>query len=173
MASTGSGVEIERKFLVVEPPKELERCETSDIRQGYLVIGDDGAEVRLRERGDEMTLTVKRGTGQVRAEEEVELDPGAFKRLWPLTDGRRLEKRRHLVPHEGLTIEIDVYAGELSGLVIAEVEFPNEAAADGFEPPTWLDRELTDDPRFSSQRLAAEGKPSDISARDSASDPLP
>src|SRR5436305_15093421 len=97
MGSTGSGVEIERKFLVVEPPEKLERCEASDIRQGYLVIADDGTEVRLRERDGEMILTVKRGTGRVRSEAAVDLDPAASKRLWRLTDGRRLETRRHPV----------------------------------------------------------------------------
>ena len=97
----------------------------------------------------------------MRAEEGVELDPDAFNRLWRLTEGRRLEKRRHLVPHGELTIEVDVYAGELTGLVLAEVEFPDEDAAGEFEPPAWLGRELTGDSRFASQRLAAEGKPRD------------
>jgi CYTH domain-containing protein len=161
VASAGTGIEIERKFLVTEPPPELERCEASDIRQGYVVIAEDGSEVRVRERRGEMTLTVKRGRGRVRAEEEIELDPDAFERLWRLTEGRRLEKRRHEVEHEDLTVEVDVYAGELEGLVLAEVEFPSEDAADEFEPPRWLGRELTGDPRFSSQRLALEGKPPD------------
>jgi hypothetical protein len=45
--------------------------------------------------------------------------------------------------------------------MLAEVEFPSEQAADEFEPPAWLGRELTDDARFSSHRLALEGKPQD------------
>jgi CYTH domain-containing protein len=45
--------------------------------------------------------------------------------------------------------------------MLAEVEFPSEQAADEFEPPVWLGRELTDDARFSSHQLALEGKPQD------------
>jgi adenylate cyclase len=154
------GVEIERKFLVAEPPDDLDRCEASDIRQGYLSVGEDRTEVRLRERDSEATLTVKQGRGRTRAEEEIELDADAFRRLWRMTEGCRLEKRRHLVPAgSGLTIELDIYTGHLAGLMLAEVEFSSEAAADDFEPPPWLGRELTDDPRYSSQRLAVEGKP--------------
>ena len=120
--------------------------------------------MRVRERDGETTLTVKQGAGRVRAEEEIELDRQSFERLWPLTEGQRVEKCRHRVDHDDLTIEVDVYGGELEGLVIAEVEFANEDAADGFEPPTWLGRELTDDSRFSTQRLALEGKPRDVEA---------
>lgn len=154
------GLEIERKFLVRDRPRELERSVATQIRQGYLAIGED-SEVRVRERDGKMTLTVKRGDGRTRAEEEIELDADAFERLWPLTDGRRLVKRRHEVPYAGLTVEVDVYAGALDGLMLAEVEFPSEQAADEFEPPAWLGRELTDDARFSSHRLALEGKPQD------------
>jgi CYTH domain-containing protein len=154
------GVEIERKFLVAEPPRGLDRCEASAIRQGYLAVGEDRTEVRLRERDAAATLTVKQGRGRRRAEEEIELDPDAFRRLWRLTEGCRLEKTRHLVPAApDLTIELDVYAGHLEGLMLAEIEFPSEAAADDFEPPPWLGRELTDDVRYSSQRLAVDGKP--------------
>jgi CYTH domain-containing protein len=153
------GVEIERKFLVGEAPEGFERCEASDIRQGYLAVADEGAEVRVRERDGDATLTVKRGEGMVHDEEEIEIGADEFRRLWRLTDGRRVEKRRHLVPHGDLTIEVDVYAGDLDGLVIAEVEFPSEDAAEEFEPPDWLGRELTGDPRFRTQRLAVDGKP--------------
>ena len=159
MPAAHTGVEIERKFLVDEPPAELASVKASDIRQGYLVIAEDGDEVRVRERGSELTLTVKQGSGRVRAEEEVELDRDSFDRLWKLTDGRRLEKRRHEFKHDGVTIEVDVYAGDLDGLVIAEVEFESEREAERFEPPHWLGRELTGDPRFATQRLAIDGDP--------------
>jgi|SRR5215211_7761303 len=155
-----SGVEIERKFVVDEAPEELEPNGSSHIRQGYLAIGEDGAEVRLRDRDGERTLTAKQGRGRVRAEEEIELDEDAFERLWPLTEGARLEKRRHLIPADAdLTIEIDVYANDLEGLVIAEIEFPSEDAAAGFRGPDWLGAEVTDDPRFKAQALAARGPP--------------
>jgi adenylate cyclase len=55
--------------------------------------------------------------------------------------------------------EIDEYAGALDGLVVAEVEFPDEEAAHGFEPPAWFGRELTDDWRYANRSLASDGMP--------------
>jgi CYTH domain-containing protein len=93
-------------------------------------------------------------------EEELEIEPGRFDRLWPLTEGRRIEKRRYEIPSEaGWTIELDVYAGALGGLVVAEVEFPSEQEAAAFAPPEWIGREVTDDPRYKNRRLACEGAP--------------
>jgi adenylate cyclase len=152
--------EIERKFLVRELPAEIERRPPTDIRQGYVAIEPDGTEVRVRRRGDRAELTVKRGSGRTRAEHEVELDDDAFARLWPLTEGRRIEKTRYVLPLDpGLTLELDVYAGGLAGLATAEVEFASEADADAFDPPEWLGREVTDDPRYKNQSLATAGLP--------------
>jgi adenylate cyclase len=153
-------VEIERKFLVGELPPGVERSGSSRIEQGYLAIAEDGTEVRVRRRDGAAVLTVKSGGGRTRLEEEIEIDAERFARLWPLTEGRRVEKTRHLIPAgPGLTIELDVYSGALAGLNVAEVEFGSEDAADGFEPPEWFGPEVTDDARFKNQRLACEGAP--------------
>jgi adenylate cyclase len=103
---------------------------------------------------------VKSGSGRVRVEEEIEIEPERFERLWPLTEGRRIEKRRfEIAAGGGLTIELDVYAGDLAGLKVAEVEFPSSGDADAFTPPPWFGREVTDDPRYKNQRLACAGAP--------------
>jgi adenylate cyclase len=152
--------EIERKFLVDDVPADLADFPCSQIRQGYLAVDGDGTEVRLRSRDGGAVLTVKQGAGRTRAEEELELRAEAFERLWPLTEGRRVEKRRYDVPaHDDLTIEVDVYEGRLHGLVVAEVEFPDERRADAFEAPDWFGREVTDDARFKNQSLARAGRP--------------
>ena len=153
-------MEIERKFLVAAPPGDLDRHPASAIEQGYLAIEPGGVEVRVRRRAGKAVLTAKAGTGRTRAEEEVAIDAGAFERLWPLTEGRRVEKVRHLIPAEnGLTIELDVYGGDLAGLVVAEVEFPDEAAADAFVAPAWMGADVTDDERYKNHRLAVDGRP--------------
>jgi adenylate cyclase len=155
------GIEIERKFLVPEAPGDLDRHPSTAIEQGYLAIADDGTEVRIRRRDGSATLTVKGGGGRSRIEEELEIDDERFESLWPLTEGRRIEKTRYEIPAgDGLTIELDVYGGALDGLVVAEVEFDSEDDADAFAGPEWLDREVTDDRRYKNQRLACDGLPS-------------
>src|SRR4051795_11835505 len=180
-------MEIERKFLVDAPPGDLDRHPSSAIEQGYLAIEPGGVEVRVRRRGGTTVLTAKAGTGRTRAEEEVAIDADAFERLWPLTAGRRVEKVRHLIPLDGdLTLELDVYGGDLAGpvvadgeftlgldvyggdlagLVVAEVEFPDEATADAFAPPAWLGADVTDDERYKNHRLAVDGRPRPTSVR--------
>jgi adenylate cyclase len=150
-------MEVERKFRLQSPP-DLSGSEADPIEQGYLAVGADG-EVRLRRKGEQTLLTVKRGAGLSRGEAEVEISPEQFEALWPLTEGRRLRKRRHVLPEGGLEIEVDVYEGELDGLIVAEVEFDSEDLARTFEPPAWLGDEVTGDERFLNENLAVNGSP--------------
>lgn len=152
------GAEIERKFLVDRFPDGLEDHPSAEIEQGYLAITDE-VEVRVRHYGEQAFLTVKSTGARVRIEEEIEIDPGRFAVLWPLTGERRIEKRRYRIPLGNLTIELDDYHGRLSGLVIAEVEFESPDAAADFVPPDWLGSEVTDDPRYKNLRLALDGLP--------------
>jgi adenylate cyclase len=153
-------VEIERKFRLHREPEWLGHCRSTRIEQGYLAIEDGrGAEVRLRRRAGETLLTVKRGSGLTRTEEEIELGSEQFEALWPLTEGRRVEKVRHLVPVESGEVEVDVFDGELAGMITAEMEFDSEAASDAFEPPDWLGIEVTGDERYANETLATRGLP--------------
>jgi CYTH domain-containing protein/CHAD domain-containing protein len=152
-------MEIERKFLVREPRPDLGGCASDRIEQGYVALDGDAVEVRVRRRGGRATLTVKQGSGLARLEEEIALGRARFERLWELTDGRRLEKVRHLVPVDGATVELDVYGGELAGLLVAEVEFDSERDSDAFRPPDWLGAEVTGDERYANRTLACEGWP--------------
>jgi adenylate cyclase len=151
-------MEVERKFLVSDPP-DLDEDTAEEIDQGYLAIGPEEEEVRLRRKGGKLFLTAKRGSGLTRDEAEAELDRDDFEQLWPLTEGKRLHKRRYVIPAGDRTIELDVYSGDLEGLVVAEVEFPSEKAAGSFDPPDWLGREVTGDPAYLNETLATRGRP--------------
>jgi CYTH domain-containing protein len=151
-------MEIERKFLVASVPAGA--FESSRIRQGYVAIAPDGAEVRVRDRDGECSLTVKHGAGVVREEHETVISAELFDALWSVTEGRRVEKRRLLVPLEvGLVAEVDVFEGALSGLVVAEVEFPTLQDAERFAPPAWFGREVSEDARYKNQSLALRAGP--------------
>lgn len=145
-------MEIERKFLVEGPLPPLRPAEA--IRQGYLSLGADGEEVRLRDRAGRASLTVKRGLGMVRAEHEIEISPSQFEALWSATEGRRLKKQRHQLGLNGRMAEVDVYEGRLNGLVVVEVEFDSVAEAEAFAPPQWFGAEVTDDTRYKNRQLA-------------------
>ncbi len=152
--------EIERKFVVVDVPAATVLGAGVRIRQGYLAEEGD-VEVRVRIAGDRATLTVKAGRGLVRAEVECVVTSAEAEALWPYTEGRRIDKVRHRVALGDAVAEVDVYGGALGGLVVAEVEFTNEGASAGFEPPSWFGREVTGVRSWSNAALARNGRPDD------------
>jgi CYTH domain-containing protein len=158
-ALVGQGQEIERKFLLTGLPS-LDGAEGPvEIEQGYLP-GERLIERLRRIRSDagvELVRTVKEGSGLTRLEIEEDVAPDVFARFWPLTDGRRLRKRRYRVPEGQLTWEIDEFLDR--DLVLAEVELPEEGTE--VPIPGWLqphvDREVTEDSAYTNFRLASAG----------------
>lgn len=145
--------EIERKFLVRGPVPEGLPFEP--IRQGYITAASDTAEVRLRQKGEACFLTVKSGGGLVRDEYEIAIGKPEFETLWPLTEGRRVEKTRYTGRRaDGLEFELDVFEGHLAPLMLVEVEFPSEAAARAFIPPDWFGEDVTEDKSYRNSALA-------------------
>jgi adenylate cyclase len=152
--------EIERKWLVDDPPHDLTQHPSQQIDQGYLAIDRDGTEVRVRRSDGVTVMTIKQGGGRTRAEEEFAIPADRFERLWPLTANRRVQKRRYRIPGpDGLTFELDDYGGDHQGLVVVETEFPDERSAESFSTPAWFGREVTDDPRYKNQNLAQSHGP--------------
>lgn len=156
--------EIELKFLIDldELPKEIDlnSVGSSHLRQGYLAIGADGSETRVRSFDDErFELTIKSPGMVERNEQTSKITKEMFEGLWAQTDGRRVTKTRYYIPHDVLTIELDIYEGHLEGLVTAEVEFdgrPTEAMvrATTFEPPKWFGENISKDSRYKNHSLA-------------------
>ncbi len=124
-----STIERERKFLIDTIPADLDLADRTEMRQGYLAVGQ--ASVRVRDAGPKgYTLTVKAGGGAERTELEWAIDREQFDAAWPHTEGRRVVKVRHRIPLGEHVIELDVFRDSLDGLVFAEVEFDSSAALD-------------------------------------------
>jgi CYTH domain-containing protein len=135
-ARASSGVEIERKYLLRGMPPQMPPAVVKEIVQGYLP-GTRLVERVRRVRVDESERyfrTVKSGVGLVRTELEEECSREVFDALWPLTEGRRVEKRRHVVAEGTLRWEIDEFTDR--ALVLAEIELPSADLT--AELPAWL-----------------------------------
>ncbi len=151
-----AGVEIERKYLLSGLPPRSKTGAVAEIRQGYLP-GRRLVE-RLRhvrdDSGDRWVRTVKGGIGLTRLEVEEETTEPVFTRMWPLTRGRRLTKRRYTISDGGHTWEIDEFTDR--DLVLAEVELPDPDAP--VEIPAWLARhvvrEVTGEREYANVTLA-------------------
>ncbi len=151
-------IEIERKFVLNEIPGADVLGPGEPLRQGYIAEEDDVA-VRIRISERAATLTVKAGTGLSRTEVDKAISRAEAEALWPHTLGRRIEKTRHRVAQGDHVAEVDVYAGALSGLCTAEVEFDSVDDAATFTPPDWFGREVTGQAEWSNAALARHGLP--------------
>jgi CYTH domain-containing protein len=149
-------IEIERRFLVDRLPDELP--EPVQVEQAY--ISTVPVSVRARLIGDRRVLTIKSGQGLERMEIEHDLTPEEFDALWRLPNELRISKRRHRIDlGNGLTAELDLFDGALTGRRLVEVEFDSVDAAHAFTPPAWFGREVTDDGRYTNGALARHGWP--------------
>lgn len=147
------GLEIERKFLLADEGWRAEVESSQRLAQGYL--GGARASVRVRIGGGQGWLNIKsRELGRSRQEYEYEIPlADAEAMLASLADGPVIEKTRHRVRRDPHLWEIDEFAGDNRGLVVAEIELghPDEA----FERPVWLGTEVTDDARYYNSNLVA------------------
>ena len=79
-----------------------------------------------------------------REEYNLPLTGEAYAHLKEKIDGRLIVKTRYEIPlGEKLTIELDIFHGDLEPLVLAEVEFPDEETANAFTPPEWFGKDVT------------------------------
>lgn len=149
-------LEIERKYLLSALPPRVAGCAVLEVEQGYLPGVLIKERIRRTTQGDSVRWyrTFKSGFGLVREEIEEETTARVFEAMWPLTEGRRIRKRRYLVPEDALVWEIDEFLDQ--DLVLAEVELP---AATVIPPiPEWLRpvlvAEVTGDPSYNNSTLA-------------------
>lgn len=170
-------IEIERKFLLADDSWRAGVESSEPIAQGYLVgaqalrEGHARASVRARLAGDVAWLNIKAArAGIVRTEFDYPI-PVADARvlLSELCDGV-LEKTRHHVTLDGVLFEIDEFAGDNLGLIVAEVELPAVDAA--FPRPSWLGREVSALTRYYNVNLIAhpyrQWSPAERAAEDAA-----
>ncbi len=144
--------EIERKFLV--KGDEWRSLGTgTGYRQGYISTKETGTTVRVRVVGDRGYLTIKGTTvGASRAEFEYPIPvKDAREMLDTLCDRPLIEKTRYRIQQGELTWEVDEFAGENQGLILAEVELDDENQT--VELPEWIDREVSD-PKYFNVNLA-------------------
>lgn len=149
-------VEIERKYLLKAFPNEAKKAPFDAIEQGY-IPGERLLERIRRVRGpdgERFYRTMKFGSGMVRTEIEEEMTADLFKKLWPLTRGKRVIKRRYSVQNGEDTWVFDVFRGRK--LVLCEIEIDSEHRA--IVIPEWLApyvvRDVTDESEFTNVNLA-------------------
>ncbi|SHJ61440.1 CYTH domain-containing protein [Anaerocolumna jejuensis DSM 15929] len=153
-------METERKFLLGKLPEDLSAYKKKEIEQGYLCTNPV---IRIRKSNEDYYMTYKARVKNMAAstvalvceEAEFPLTREAYYHLREKVDMRLITKTRYLIPlSDGLMAELDIFEGELKGLVFAEVEFKSEEEAKAFKLPDWFSEEVTFDDRYKNNVLA-------------------
>ena len=160
-------MEIERKYLVVSLPEDLNGYPHVEIEQGYLCTSPT---LRVRRMGDAFILTVKEKqhsadtSAIVNREEEFALTKDKYMMLRAKCEGTLVCKTRYRIDlrrseADGMyttqVAELDLFHGVHEGLRLVEVEFPSAEAANAFVPPAWFGEDVSSDPRYRNSYLSS------------------
>ncbi|MGD1826383.1 CYTH domain protein [Chromobacterium violaceum] len=144
-------LEIERRF-VVSGDGWRGLAPAVQYRQGYLSVEKERT-VRVRVVGEQAWLTLKSHISNVSRHE--------FEYPIPLADAQTImgamcpmvvDKLRHRIEHGGFVWEVDEFFGDNAGLVLAEIELPDEDTP--FAKPDWVGEEVTEDGRYTNAYLS-------------------
>jgi CYTH domain-containing protein len=155
-------IEIERKFLV-NRDRWHHFAKVSGIQgfaycQGY-IASHEGRTVRVRIAGEKGFLTIKGpSVGYARSEFEYPIPlEHAREMLQTLCTPPLIEKTRYKVNWQGQIWEVDEFAGENQGLILAEIELEEGEApgtSEAIAHPDWVGVEVSQDPRYYNSNLA-------------------
>lgn len=141
------GLEIERKFLVINEQWKSHVESESQLKQGYLAT-QSNATIRVRIAENQAMLNIKGATtGIRRSEYEYEIPlQDAQEMLDNLTEESIIDKVRYQVRCGDHIWDLDVFHGENKGLIIAEVELSTED--ESFVVPEWAGLEVSGDSKY-------------------------
>ena len=145
-------MEIERKFLIKQIPKDCTSFPCHQIEQAYL---NTDPVVRVRRDNEDYYLTYK-GSGMIAREEyNLPLTKDSYEHLIKKADGNIITKKRYEIPDgNGYTIELDIFEGAFNGTVIAEVEFNTIEEADNYIMPEFFTEDVTNNPEYHNSNMS-------------------
>jgi CYTH domain-containing protein len=74
---------------------------------------------------------------------------------------RPLVKRRFHIRDGDRAFSVDLFCGDLAGLELVEIGWPDDEGLRAIVPPLWADRDVSANPAYQGGTLAAQGKPKD------------
>lgn len=138
--------EIELTFLAKELPKGLLNSPSKELLDIYIPAKKDHPSLRIRKSGDRHEITkkepIKEGDASHQFEKTIPLTSDEFEEL-NMLKGKRVEKTRYYYKEGETNFEVDVFKGDLIGLMIVDVEFSSLEEKAKFKMPSWCLAEIT------------------------------
>ena len=140
-------IELEKTFLVKRVPSELlVNVSGKDLLDIYFPKETAHPVLRVRKRGDHMTITKKRMVSQDNAsefiEDTIELSTPEYESLAQIK-GKRVHKTRYITAIGAVRLDLDIFMDDLTGLVLADFEFKTILEKDDFVAPDWCLTDVT------------------------------
>jgi CYTH domain-containing protein len=153
-------VERERRYLLRELPEGVSpRDEHAQITDNYIT----GTRLRLRK-----SRWVPTGEWSLKLTQKQTVAPPDFSRALITTfylnreeyealsvfEANELRKNRYYLRHEGRLYSVNVYLGDLRGLILAETDFDTDEGPDDLAAPPFAVADVTREELFTGGRLA-------------------
>jgi CYTH domain-containing protein len=147
-------IEIEKTYLAKYIPKELPSCARVEILDHYFPITSAHPKLRIRKKTNSIVMTKKTtiaDNASKQIEQNINLSNEEYKTLANIPN-KKIHKTRYNYPLNGLIAEFDIFLDDLFGLVLIDIEFPEEQYLKDFKQPDFC---LTD---VSQEEFVAGGK---------------
>ncbi|MEA3515364.1 MAG: hypothetical protein U9R34_07835 [Nanoarchaeota archaeon] len=139
-------IELEKTYLAKFIPDGLANCKSREIIDIYIPKSSLHSKLRIRKNGSKYEITKKELINEDDAshqkEHTIPLTKEEFEELSKL-DGKKIHKIRYNYPYNGIVAEIDIFQGDLQGLVVIEFEFATIDEKDNFDMPEFCLADVT------------------------------
>ncbi len=152
-------IEREKTYLAKYLPEGLKNCRSKEIVDIYIPASEEHPMLRIRNNGDAYEMTKKTPVSGSDSSEQTEytilLTLQEFKTLESV-EGKRVQKDRYYYDYKGRTAEIDIFGGDLNGLVEVDFEFDNSEEKDTFDMPDFCLADVTQEKAFAGGMLSGK-----------------
>jgi CYTH domain-containing protein len=152
-------IERERRYLLRDLPEGLNRADPHlQITDNYIT----GTRLRVRKVRDPKTNKWIVKFTQKFAPDESDLSRTIITNTYlnaleaetlAIFSSNEIRKNRYAFDFAGRRFSIDMFLGDLLGLILAETSFEDDAEMDGFPLPPFAIADVTNNPTFSGGRL--------------------
>jgi CYTH domain-containing protein len=150
-------LELEKTFLVSELPPQINGAQHERIEDGFITPYQNQPVLRLRHRGNKFEITKKAALDQNDAsahhEHTIDLTEQEYNALLS-SFTLKIRKIRYYVSVYGKQAEIDIFGGDLSGLITVDFEFKTPEEMQSFQPPEFCLRDVTQEQVGSAGKMA-------------------
>ena len=140
--------------------EKLKGCVFKEMLDIYVPVSPKHVALRIRKSGQKFEMTKKHpvieGDASHQLETTIPLTEEEFNYFEGCVSGMRISKRRYIYEENNYTYEVDVFQGDLAGLILVDIEFTGIEEKSKFVVPDWTLAEVTKDESFAGGMLCGK-----------------